>query len=201
MKKLLGVLIVATTLISSTFALGLSIGGKGIMGGSLGEIQNSVTEKSVSKLAYGGGAFVNFELFGGLGAQAEANFVHSDITGGNYLDIPVMGWWELNFFDVFKIGLGGGVNFSKIVGDVPSAIQSVPDLMNFQKDIAVGANVKIFFNRHFGIVIGANGVFQMKPQEFFGSLFKGDIAAITDTKGGTLRKEIYGSVGLEFKLF
>lgn len=201
MKKILGVLIIAATMISSTFALGLSIGGKGLLGGNLGEVTEAMSAKNAGKLAYGGGAYVNAELFGGLGAQAEANYVHSNTTGLNYFDVPVMGWWELNFFDVFKIGLGGGVNFDKVVGNVNEAVSSVANIQSWNKDIAIGANVKIFFNKHFGLVIGANGVFQMAPKDFFGSLFQGNFAEITDNKGGSLRKDIYGNIGLEFKLF
>ena len=209
MKKLLGVLIIAATMISSTFALGLSIGGKGLMGGRLDTLTSSaesVTKdfnSAMNKLTYGGGAYVNAELFWGLGAQAEVNFVHNKLTGINYLDIPLMGWWELNFFDRFKIGLGGGLNLSRIINKTDSFAGVTQDLKNMSKwnqGIAVGANLKFFFNKHFGLVLGANGVFEMKPNDFFNEAVKGNVNKIVagdDTK----RKELYANLGLEFKLF
>lgn len=202
MKKLLGVLIITLTMISSTFALGLSFGGKGLVGGRMYDINNTVETKKFDRLSYGGGAYLNFELFGGLGVQAETNFVHNQLTGINYIDIPIMGWWELSLFDLFKFGFGGGLNISRIVlsdqnfGDV----FSIGKGESWNQGIAVGANMKIFFNTKIGLVIGANGVFELKPNEIFNNALNGNIKGIIlddDTK----RREIYANIGLEYKLF
>lgn len=199
MKKLLGVLIIAATMISSTFALGLSLGGRGLIGGNLDTVKNAVKAKGEG-LVYGGGAFVNLELFGGLGVQAETNFVSSQVGGDkniNMVDIPVMAWYNLNLFDVVSIGLGAGVNFGTITNDFIKDVQSIN---TWKTGLAIGANFKIYFNKHFGIVLGANGVFEFSKRSneaIADNVVNGQQAKFFDTE----RQSVYGTLGAEFKLF
>ena len=207
MKKIIGVLLVAATLVSSTFALSLSLGGRGLAGGRLDTVQNIKTNKGEG-LSFGGGAYVHAELFGGLGAQAEANFVVNKLPSGDKLtliDMPIMAWYSLDLFDLFEIGLGVGPNFSNIFTDFTKLVNDIPDIKNantWNTGIAVGANFKIFFNKHIGLVLGANGVFDFTKNQFFEALAATDKKeAFFGNSADGKRKEIYGTLGLEFKLF
>ena len=210
MKKLLGVLIVAATLVSSTFAVGLSLGGRGLMGGRLDTVQNLKTNKGEG-LSYGGGAYVNLELFAGLGAQAEANFVANKLPSGNtitLIDLPIMGWYSLNLFDLFEIGLGVGPNFSNTFTDFSTLISDPPTKKNVEgvstwnTGIAVGANFKIHFGKHWGLVLGANAVFDLTTNEIFKALGSQDVKnqLFGNSQDGK-RKEIYGTIGVDIRLF
>ena len=206
MKKLLGVLLVATTLVASTFALDLSIGGRGLIGGNVGKVAEVGTNKGEGLVA-GGGVYVNLGLFGGLGVQAEANFVSNKIstrkngdktegytlTPCNLVDVPVYLWYN---FDIAKLAIGGGlgVNFSAVTQHVLEAAK-MKDM--WKVGFAVGANVKFYFNNHFGLVLGANGVFDFLPTEVI--LTNGTKEYLFADDG--YRKSIYGTVGAEFKLF
>ena len=221
MKKILGVLVVALTMISSTFAFGLSIGGRGLLGGKLDLIQDSVDDVSggnvsleaIDKLSYGGGAYVYADLFGGLGVQAEASYVTNKF-GINYLDIPLMGMLTLNFFDVLSVGVGGGVNFSRIMGsdfknELQAAAKDLGNISSWTHGLALAADVKIFFTKHIGLVIGARGIIEGNPNKMLDKMIEGSIkGAITGEKFNKLsvlqgkdRKEFYGTLGVEFRLF
>ena len=199
MKKILSVLIIAATMITSSFALGLSLGGRGLIGGNIDNVKTAVKSKGEG-LVYGGGAFVNLEIFGGLGVQAEANFVSNQIGGEkniNMVDIPLMAWYNLNLFDIFSIGLGAGVNFSTITNNV---FHDIKNINTWNTGLAVGANIKFYFNKHFGIVLGANGVFDFTKrsnEEIATDVMNGQEAKFLNTE----RQSIYGTLGAEFKLF
>ena len=212
MKKLLGILIVATTLISSTFAFSLSVGGRGLVGGRLDTIKNAGQDNGAG-LSLGGGVNAHLELFGGLGAQAEANFVVNKLPGGNItlVDLPVMGWYQLDLFkDTIAIGFGIGPNFSNIFTDLNTLVKDVPNIKDESKwntGLAIGAAFKIFFGekKHVGLVLGANAVFDFTANEFFNALAQpgGENkknALFGDSADGK-RKEIYGTIGLEWRFF
>ena len=217
MKKLLGILIVATTLISSTFAFSLSVGGRGLVGGRLDTIKNAGQDNGAG-LSLGGGVNAHLELFGGLGAQAEANFVVNKLPAGNItlIDLPVMGWYQLDLFkDTIAIGFGIGPNFSNIFTDFSSLVKNMPGStpndvaavdgkQTWNTGLAIGANFKIFFGekRHFGVVLGANAVFDFTSNEFFNALAAENKtnAFFGDSEDGK-RKEIYGTIGIEWRFF
>ena len=214
MKKLLGILIVATTLISSTFAFSLAVGGRGLVGGRLDTIQNAAQTKGAG-LSLGGGVNVNLELFGGLGAQAEANFVNNTLADGNtkvtLVDLPIMAWYQLNLFkDTIGIGFGIGPNFSNIFTDFNTLVKDVPNLNDKNKwntGLAIGAAFKIFFGekKHVGLVLGANAVFDFTANEFFNALSQpggeNKKNALFGNSEDGKRKEIYGTIGLEWRFF
>lgn len=207
MKKIIGILAVAATLVASTFAFGidLSIGGKGLIGGNIGTFDEA--GKKDGGLVAGGGLYVNLGLFHGFGVQAEANFVSSQIsapasgakeavftvTPCNVVDIPLMAWYNFTFTKI-AIGGGVGVNFSTITNNV---FDSAKTKNQWNTGIAVGANFKYYFNKHFGLVLGANGVFDLLPTSV--QMEDGSKQYIFDSDGK--RKSVYGTLGLEFKLF
>ena len=199
MKKILGILIIAATMISSSFALGLSIGGRGLIGGNIDKIQNATKTKGEG-LVYGGGAYVNLEVLGGLGVQAEANFVSNQVGSSeniNLVDIPLMLWYNFDVFDVVSFGLGAGVNFSTITNNV---FQDIKNFNTWNTGLAAGANFKVFFNKHFGLVLGVNGVFDFTKrsnEDIAADVVNGQDAKFINTE----RQAVYGTLGAEFRLF
>ena len=211
MKKLLGVLLVATTLVASTFALDLSIGGRGLIGGNIGNVAEVAQNKGEGLVA-GGGLYVNVGLFGGLGVQGEVNFLNSQIavkkngegetvgyttTSCNIVDVPILAWYNFQL-SKFAIGAGIGVNFSALLPDNTNVFQAASDKDKWNAGLAVGANVKFYFNDHFGLVIGANGVFDFIETSV---VVNGGATDYLFNKDDGKRKAIYGTIGAEFKLF
>ena len=80
MKKIFISIVIALTMVASSFALDFSIGAKGLLSTNLdpdSEISYSNVNASLkTDSIYDGGfgIFANFALFGLLGVQAEANF-------------------------------------------------------------------------------------------------------------------------------
>ncbi len=151
MKKIIAIAVAAITLVSSTFALDLEVGARGILGKTFTNDMKALGEefKGVNintPMDYGFGVYGNFALFGGLGIQAEVNVMKGGVefTGEKIdkntankenikktefeqwlIDVPVMAWLNLDCWKL-TIGFGTGVNFSFAM-DPTTDIQKIKD--------------------------------------------------------------------------
>ena len=86
MKKIITSIIIAMTMVVSSFALDFSIGAKGVLSTNLDpeskvSFKDTYTNLKTNPVFDGGfGVFANFALLGGLGVQAEANFITSNVN-------------------------------------------------------------------------------------------------------------------------
>ena len=194
MKKLIAMAAAAVCLISSTFALNISVGGRAMLGVNLG-----ADYSGFEGIVGGGGAFFNLELLGGFGFQGEANIVTNQIeispqdrtlttTDYSIVDLPFMFWYNLKLGNLV-VGGGAGLNFSSFSND------DVNNQMNV--GVAAGANLKYLFSDHFGLVFGAHSVFDFLPTVTVTS--SGKKTTYTANGPEYTRKSIYGTVGLEYR--
>ena len=146
MKKLIAMAVAAVCLVSATFALDLEFGGRVILGRNLdletGLKENYASAKQDKTYDFGFGGYANFALFGGLGVQAEVNYVKSSIMFQSkgkdevpyemhMLDLSPMIWLNLDLWK-FEFGFGAGPNF-----EIPLA--SLSDITTAKKeDFTVG---------------------------------------------------------------
>jgi len=215
MKKLIAVAIAAVCMVSAGFALDLEFGARAILGRNLsdGSFSEEVTDaKQDGTFDFGGGAYANFALFGGLGIQAEANYVKSSVNfkakneeTGKYdqvdyelhtLDLAPMVWLNLDLWKL-TIGFGAGPNFSIPVaslGDVKGAKKE-----QFTTGLIAGADFKFYFTKHLGLVLSGRYVMEWTKKdvvlEAYGQSVNTGIPEYSFD-----RKTIYGGLGLEFKL-
>ena len=206
MKKIIAMAVAAVCLVSASFALDLEIGGRVCLGRNLDNgsfKENYQAAKQDETFDFGGGAYVNFALFGGLGIQAEANYIKSSIdfsgTGKeetsyeiHTLDLSPMVWLNLDLWK-FTIGLGAGPNFSVPVKSVSDATKAKKE--DFTVGLIAGADFKFYFTDHLGVVLSGRYVtdWTKKTVELYG----------VDTgvpEYSFNRKTIYGGLGLEWKL-
>lgn len=209
MKKIIALAIAAVCLVGTTFALDFEVGGRVILGRNLDDgsfKENVAAAKQDKTYDFGGGAYVNFALFGGLGVQLEANYVKSSIdfkTKENgkekeyvydmhTLDLAPMVWLNLDLWK-FTLGFGAGPNFSipvASVGDVTKATKQ-----DFTVGLIAGADFKFYFTDHLGIVLSGRYVtdWTKKDVEIYG-------VSTGIPEYSFNRKTIYGGLGLEFKL-
>ena len=137
MKKIIAMAVTAVLLLSATFALDFEVGARGILGRNLDSgsfADNYKAAKEDKTFDFGFGAYANFALFGGLGIQAEANYVNSSMTfvkdgadtvkySMHLLDLSPMVWLNLDLWR-FTIGFGAGPNFEiplASLGDIKDA--------------------------------------------------------------------------------
>lgn len=205
MKKLIAMAVAAVVMASSTFALGLSVGGKALGGVNVidGFEAAGANLKQNKAIDFGGGGYVNLNLLGMLGVQAEVNFIGSQLSFSdgvnqqNYdtflMDIPLMVWFESNLWK-FSLGVGGGVNFSMELASMSDLKTATKD--SFTMGAVFGADVKFFFSERLGLVLGARYIMNFQPKE----ANVGD-TSITYNTVEFSRQTLYGTLGLEFKLF
>lgn len=211
MKKIIALAVAAITLVSSTFALDFSLGGRAILGTNIAaesSIKETVTGlKPDSSFDFGGGIYANFALLGGLGVQAEANIINSTVSfnDGNLqntktqtlqLDVPLMVWLNLDLWK-FTFGFGAGANF----GTTLVALDDVTTLSkdSFKIGLAAGADVKFYLTKHLGIVASGRYIMDFKKDERpieVAGYEAGSYPTIEYT-----RRSLYATLGLEFKLF
>ena len=210
MKKIIAMAVTAVLLVSATFALNFEVGARGILGRNLDG--GSVSENFAAALQdktfdFGFGAYANLSILGGLGVQAEANYVKSSITftgNGNQneysmhiLDLSPMLWLNLDLWK-FEFGFGAGPNF-----EIPLA--SLSDITTAKKEdftvgLIAGVDVKFYFTKHLGVVASGRFVCDFNKREI-------PIEVFGHNSGGTYpsyeltRKTLYGGLGLEFRLF
>ena len=212
MKKIIAMVVAAVLMVSATFALDLEFGARGILGMNLGLDQNlkDVKIEKDGTYDFGFGVYGNFALFGGLGIQAEANYIKSSVTfsgekGGDTVEVPYvlhtldvapMLWLNLDLWK-FTIGFGAGPNFSIVVPSLNDALSATKD--QFVPGLIAGADFKFYLTDHLGLVLSGRYI-----MEFTKSTYTFDAAGQTfDSnvpKYDYNRKTIYGGLGLEFKL-
>lgn len=193
MKKLIVLAVAAICFISSASALNISVGGRAMLGGNIG-----ADYSGFKGIVGGGGAYFNLDLFNGFGFQGELNVVTNKIefsknetsittTDYSFVDFPFMFWYNM---DLSKIVAGGGIGLN-----FGSFTDNGDNKMNV--GLAAGANVKFYFADHFGIVLGAHGVFDMLPSVTITS--SGKSTTYKANSPEFKRKSIYGTAGLEYR--
>lgn len=210
MKKIIAMALAAVLMVSAASALDLEFGGRAILGRNLDSgtfKENMAAAKQDKTYDFGFGIYGNFALFGGLGIQAEANYVKSSITFAkegkeevqydmHTLDLSPMLWLNLDLWK-FTIGFGAGPNF-----EIPLA--SLGDIKNAKKQdftvgLIAGADFKFYFTEHLGLVLSGRFVtdWQKKdvPIEVNGYNTGSSYPSYEFT-----RKSLYGGLGLEFKI-
>lgn len=211
MKKIIAMAVTAVLLVSATFALNFEVGAKGILGrnldsGSFAEEWNKAREDKT--FDFGFGAYANLSILGGLGVQAEANYVKSSVTFANQgannveynmhiLDLSPMLWLNLDLWK-FQIGFGAGPNFEiplASLGDVWSAKKE-----DFTVGLIAGADVKFYFTKHLGVVLSGRFVCDFNKRDVPIEV-AGYNSGVNYPTFQFTRKSLYGGLGLEFKLF
>jgi hypothetical protein len=222
MKKIITSIIIAMTMVASSFALDFSIGAKGVLSTNLDpeskvSFKDTYTNLKTNPVFDGGfGVFANFALLGGLGVQAEANFTTSNVNFAleenkvvDYeslvMDVPVMLWLNLPIWKL-SLGLGAGVNFStelnRSVDGSAGYVQQIKE-NQFKMGFVAGADFKIYFTKHLGLVMGGRYIIDFNKttvplveETGIESVDKLERPSIEFT-----RKNLSGGVGLEFKFF
>ena len=215
MKKIIAMAVAAVCLVSATFALDLEFGARGILGRNLAEgsfEEETAAAKEDKTFDFGFGAYANFALFGGLGIQAEANYIKSSIDfkvkdpdTNKYdevayeihtLDLAPMVWLNLDLWKL-TIGFGAGPNFSIPVaslGDVKSATKE-----EFTMGIIAGADFKFYFTKHLGLVLSGRYITDWTKKDVVLEAYGQSVnTGIPEYQFN--RKTFYGGLGLEFKL-
>jgi len=212
MKKIIAMAVTAVLMLSASFALDLEAGVHGILGRNLdsGSFEDNLNAAKEDKtFDYGFGAYANFALFGGLGIQAEANYVTSSITFAqegadnvkynmHILDLSPMIWLNLDLWR-FTIGFGAGPDF-----EIPLA--SLGDISNAKKqDFTVGlisgADVKYYFTDHLGLVLSGRFICDWKKKDVPIEVNGYQLGDATYPSYSFARRTLYGGLGLEFKFF
>lgn len=198
MKKIFGLALAGLILAASSFALEVSVGARGSIGGNIGNV-----DTKYDGVICGGGFYANLNLFNGMGAQAEINLVSNTISTGTnsitfkpceIIDIPVMAWFN-NRIGNITVGGGVGLNFSLYTDNsYRTNNQSSTNL-----GLALGANFKYHFAERFGIVLGLNSVIDFMPTE----KIKSDSGEVTFVFGSAdrSRKALFGTIGVEMRIF
>lgn len=217
MKKIIAIIASAVVFASSTFALGLGVGGKAIIGRNVaeGETVSGALSSATSEnmFDFGGSGYVNLSILGGLGAQLEANVINSSVTFKTkddensetkttqcdtlFLDIAPMIWWNIDLWKL-RIGLGAGPNFSITVNNASELKTATKDM--FTTGLCAGADVRFYITDHLGIVVSGRyvGEFNKKENEIkVGNVSTGESYPTYESQ----RQTLYGGIGAEFKLF
>ena len=189
MKKLLSILMMGTLVIGSIFAMDLSIGLKGVVGGD-----NSV----VDGVSIGGGFDINLDIKNGFGLQIESNIVPSKITSTDdgvtftnnmAVNIPVMAWYNARF-SWFGLGLGAGISCTMSENHPENA-------SNTKIGLAAGIKTKIYVIDNLAIVLGVSGNLDCFPT--LTKTTKDDSSTLKFIKSDFSRNAIYASLGVEYK--
>lgn len=222
MKKIITSIIIAMTMVVSSFALDFSIGAKGVLSTNLDpeskvSFKDTYTNLKTNPVFDGGfGVFANFALLGGLGVQAEANFTTSNVNFAleenkvvDYeslvMDVPVMLWLNLPIWKL-SLGLGAGVNFStelnRSVEGTSGYVQQIKE-SQFKMGFVTGADFKIYFTKHLGLVMGGRYIIDFNKTTV-PLVEETGIEAVDKLERPSIeftRKNLSGGVGLEFKFF
>jgi hypothetical protein len=222
MKKIITSIIIAMTMVASSFALDFSIGAKGVLSTNLDpeskvSFKDTYTNLKTNPVFDGGfGVFANFALLGGLGVQAEANFTTSNVNFAleenkvvDYeslvMDVPVMLWLNLPIWKL-SLGLGAGVNFStelnRSVEGTSGYVQQIKE-SQFKMGFVTGADFKIYFTKHLGLVMGGRYIIDFNKTTV-PLVEETGIEAVDKLERPSIeftRKNLSGGVGLEFKFF
>lgn len=212
MKKIIAMAFTAVLMLSATFALDFEVGARGILGrnfdgGSFADNYNAAKEDKT--FDFGFGAYANFALFGGLGIQAEANYVRSSITFAkdgtqnvqynmHILDLSPMAWLNLDLWK-FTVGFGVGPNFEiplASLGDITNAKRQ-----DFTVGLITGADFKFYFTDHLGLVLSGRFVCDFKKKDVPIEVNGYQVGGASYPTYSFARRTLYGGLGLEFKFF
>lgn len=212
MKKIIAMAVTAVLLLSATFALDFEVGARGILGRNLDSgsfADNYKAAKEDKTFDFGFGAYANFALFGGLGIQAEANYVNSSMTfvkdgadtvkySMHILDLSPMVWLNLDLWR-FTIGFGAGPNFEiplASLGDIKDAKKQ-----DFTVGIIAGADAKFYFTKHLGIVLSGRFICDFNKKDVPIEVNGYELPGAEYPTYEFARRTLYGGLGMEFKLF
>ena len=208
MKKIIAMAVAAVLMVSAGFALDLEFGARAILGRNLDPGQSlkdsAVQAKEDKTFDFGFGVYGNFALFGGLGIQAEANYIKSSMTFEkegrtsvpyemHMLDLAPMVWLNLDLWKL-TLGFGAGPDFAiqvNSVGEVKNAKKQ-----DFKMGIIAGTDLKFYLTDHLGLVLSGRYIMDWDKHEVE---VYGVQTGIPEYSFN--RKTIYGGLGLEFKLF
>ena len=213
MKKIIAMALAAVCLVSASFALDLEFGGRAILGRNIapdGKMSAAIADARADKtFDFGGGAYANFALFGGLGIQAEANYIKSQITFTDdknekvaydlhTLDLAPMVWLNLDLWKL-TVGLGAGPNFSIPVASISDVANATKQ--DFQFGLIAGTDVKFYFTQHLGLVLSGRYIMEFEEKNL-----EIDVAGYKKVNTNIpqysfSRRTLYGGLGLEYKLF
>ncbi len=212
MKKIIAMAIATICLVSATFALDFEIGARGILGYNMALDSDFKTEYMKAKdskvFDSGFGAYANFALFGGLGIQAEANYIKSsmdfNVQGATKeseyairtLDLAPMVWLNLDLWKL-TVGFGLGPNFSIQIPGLSDVKTAKKD--QFRTGLIAGADFKFYFTDHMGLVLSGRYITEFQKKDVPIQVAGYDSGA-KYTTFETGRKTLYGGLGLEFKL-
>ena len=199
MKKIIALAIIAVSMVSASFALELEVGAKLIGGQNVADGSTAAdTVKNLnadSHFQYGGAAYLNFALFGGLGLQLEPTIIkgsvsfqgEKDVDGtvnvytADYdaltLDVPLMVWLNLDLWKL-TIGFGGGVDFSMDLNRNESYWSQVANKAQQERNKAAseglakmsfawiaGVDTKFYLTDHLGLVASARYIMDIKKKD------------------------------------
>ena len=210
MKKIIAMAVAAVMMVSAASALDLEFGARAILGRNLDSgtfKENMAAAKQDKTYDFGFGVYGNFALFGGLGIQAEANYIKSSIKFAkegreevqyemHTLDLSPMLWLNLDLWK-FTLGFGVGPNF-----EIPLA--SLGDIKNAKKQdftvgLIAGADFKFYFTDHLGLVLSGRYVTDWQTKDVPIEV-NGYNSGATYPSYEFTRKSIYGGLGLEWKI-
>ena len=210
MKKIIAMAVAAVMMVSAASALDLEFGGRAILGRNLDSgtfKENMAQAKQDKTYDFGFGIYGNFALFGGLGIQAEANYIKSSIKFAkegkeevqydmHTLDLSPMLWLNLDLWK-FTLGFGVGPNF-----EIPLA--SLGDIKNAKKQdftvgLIAGADFKFYFTDHLGLVLSGRYVTDWQKKDVPIEV-NGYNSGATYPSYEFTSKSIYGGLGLEWKI-
>ena len=197
MKKIIALAIIAVSMVSASFALELEVGAKVIGGQNVADGSTAADQvknlNAKSHFQYGGAAYLNFALFGGLGLQLEPTIIKGSVSfkgeadgsttaetteyDALTLDIPLMVWLNLDLWKL-TIGFGGGVDFSMDLNRNESYLKQINNEAQRQKATAVsdgiakmsfawiaGVDTKFYLTDHLGLVASARYIMDIKKKE------------------------------------
>ena len=214
MKKIIAMAIAAVFMVSAVSALDLEFGARGILGRNLdGTVKEEFKQaKADGSYDYGFGVYGNFALFGGLGIQAEANYItsHVDFKAKDEngdparvkydictLDLAPMLWLNLDLWKL-TIGFGVGPNFSVQIPSLSDVKTTKKD--QFKTGLIAGADFKFYFTDHLGVVLSGRYITEFEEKDVDVKV-AGMNTGASYTTIETGRKTLYGGLGLEFKVF
>lgn len=228
MKKILALFIAAVCFVGTSFALDFEVGAKLDLGKNLAEGETVVGTlqgmDATGDFQFGGSAYVRAAIFPFLGVQVEPTIFKSTVslengelnTKATYdsltLDVPVMYWSGLKIWRL-AVGAGVGINFSKDIDMDKNALENATailgdakdSLTNFAWGLVAGADAKVYVTKHIGIVGSLRYVMDLSKKTV--PIVIEPIDGVELDTGKTYdtvevaRRFLYGSLGVEFKLF
>ncbi len=215
MKKIIAMALATICLVSASFALDFEVGARGILGYNMAldsDLKTETSKATAEKVFDAGfGAYANFALFGGLGIQAEANYIQSSMNFNEKgtdreteyairtLDLAPMVWLNLDLWKL-TIGFGAGPNFSIPISTTLKSDLASAKKEDFQMGYIAGADFKFYFTKHLGLVLSGRFIGEFEKRNVQIEAYNQSV----DTGIPEFipkRKTVYGGLGVEWKFF